>query len=134
MKLFLAFIILFALACSSIFGLRNPKNEEFIQGKWSVTTEPVNTDDTHKPLHLEWEFKQGKFRQAGFTPILPIGSYKVSDEHGDMLKLKLFKQNETSGKEDAELEILIDRKGKKLKINGKSGFKKTDNKENQVKT
>jgi hypothetical protein len=124
MKSICAFILLFAIACSSIFGLMNNENEKFIQGKWQVSGEHKSENGAGQAWYLEWEFENGKFKQFGYPPILQEGNYKVSEVGNETMKLKLYKQKGTFGEGDSELIIVIDKENNSLNIDGKGGFTK----------
>ena len=124
MKIFFAFILLLAIACSSIFGLMNNENEKFIQGKWQVAGEHMSNSGESHTWFLEWEFENGRFIQNGYPPILQEGNYKIIESKDNTLKLKLYRQNGTFGEKDSELIIVIDREKENLRIDGKNQFTK----------
>lgn len=126
MKSFVTFILLFSIACSSIFGLMHSENEKFIQGKWQVAGEHKSDKGADQTWFLEWEFENGRFKQNGYPPILQEGNYKVFEDSKETLKLKLFKQKGTFGDNDSDLIIVIDKENNKLMIDGKDGFTKTN--------
>lgn len=128
MKLFFAFIILFAIACSSIFGLMNSDNESFIQGKWQIAGESISDKSLKNTKLIEWKFENGKFSQKGTLPIIKKGRYKILEDHHNILKLKLYNQKGKIGEKSSELEIVVDKKNKRLIIDGKGEFAKTINK------
>ena len=128
MKLLFAFILLFAIACSSIFGLMNSDNESFIQGKWQIAGESISDKSAEKSNLIEWKFENGKFSQIGFSAVMKQGRYKVLEDHHNILKLKLYNQKGKIGNKSLELEIVVDKQNERLIIDGKSEFSKTANK------
>lgn len=124
MKFFCTFILLFAIACSSIFGLMHSENEKFIQGKWQVAGEHNSEKGVGQSWFLEWEFENGRFTQNGYPPLQQEGNYKIIEDRNDTIKLKLYKQNGTYGVEDSELKVVVDKENKKLKIEEMEGFTK----------
>lgn len=128
MKLFFAFILLFAIACSSILGLMSSENETFIQGKWQNASESISDKSLEKIRIVEWKFENGKFSQTGFSAMMKKGRYKVLEDHHNILKLKLYNQKGKIGEKSSELEIVVDKKNKRLIIDGEGEFSKTVNK------
>lgn len=128
MKLLSAIILLFAIACSGIFGLMNSDNESFIQGKWQIAGESISDKSLEKTKPIEWKFENGKFSQIGFSTVLKKGRYKILEDHNNILKLKLYNQKGKFGKKRTELEIVVDKKNERLIIDGKREFSKIINK------
>lgn len=92
-------------------------NAEKIQGSWRL-----NGTNGKVSWFLEWTFKDGDFTQTGYPPISQKGKFRIIDEKGVQLKLELFDQDGTLGKENRQIIILIDEKRKELTIDRKSGF------------
>lgn len=122
MKIFTAIILVFSVACGSIFNSKS-ENEKFIQGKWSLAGK-IGDESENRAWYLEWEFKDGEFKQSGYPPIQQEGKYKVIKNKENTLTLKLFKQKGTFGEKDSELKIIIYKETGTISINGKKGFKK----------
>lgn len=92
--------------------------EESLQGTWRAAGE---TPDRHT-WFLEWTFKDGRFKQAGYPPITQEGKYRVVASEANKLTIELFEQNGTFGKEPQQIEISVD--SNRLMIQNMKGFAK----------
>ena len=111
--------ILFLIILAGIFSISifSQTNEEKILGIWRLAG-----NNGKISWFLEWTFKDGNFTQIGYPPISQKGKFRVIEEKGVQLKLELFDQDGTFGKEKRQIIILIDEKRKELTIDRKSGF------------
>ncbi|HMS41947.1 MAG TPA: hypothetical protein PKE69_17075 [Pyrinomonadaceae bacterium] len=93
-------------------------NDDKIQGTWRL--EGTNGGNV---WFLEWTFNRGSFKQAGYPAISQMGKYKIIEERGVQIKLELFDQDGTFGKENRQILVLIDARRNELTIDRKTGFK-----------
>lgn len=100
-------------------------NEKFIQkAVWRLSGQlPKNNQGHSMAWFLEWTFTDGKFLLTGYPPLKQEGKYRIVKTEENKLTLELFDQSGNFGTENKQIEIIIDRKNNKLKINGKEGFK-----------
>lgn len=79
--------------------------EEYLQGTWRAAGE---TPDRHT-WFLEWTFCDGRFKQAGYPPITQEGKYRIVASDANSIRLELFDQSGTFGKERQQIEISVDK-------------------------
>lgn len=104
-------------------------DETFIQGKWRLVGEfPKDKSGRSRVWFLEWTFADGKFLQTGYPPIKQEGKYRIVKRDEDKLTLELYEQKGTFGTKDRQIEIVIDKKNKRLKIMKQEGFSRVENK------
>ncbi len=112
-------ILLFLLMTFSFSVVAfSQSNDDKIQGTWRL--EGTNGGNA---WFLEWTFDKGNFKQMGYPPITQTGKYKIIEEKGVQIKLELFDQDGTFGKENRQILVLIDSRRKELTIDRKTGFK-----------
>ncbi|MCY7347350.1 MAG: hypothetical protein LH614_14135, partial [Pyrinomonadaceae bacterium] len=102
-------------------------DETFIQGKWRLVGEfPKDKSGRSRVWFLEWTFADGKFLQTGYPPIKQEGKYRIVKRDEDKLTLELYEQKGTFGTKDRQIEIVIDKKNKRLKIMKQEGFSRVE--------
>lgn len=112
-------ILLFLLMTLSFTVVAfSQSNDDKIQGTWRL--EGTNGGNA---WFLEWTFNRGSFKQVGYPAISQTGKYKIIEEKGVQIKLELFDQDGTYGKENRQIFVLIDAGRKELTIDRKTGFK-----------
>ncbi|MEQ1764412.1 MAG: hypothetical protein ABL984_14880 [Pyrinomonadaceae bacterium] len=94
--------------------------EAYLHGTWRAAGE---TPDRHA-WFLEWTFKDGRFKQSGYPPILQEGKYRLVESDKKKLTIELFEQDGTFGKESQQTEITIDLRSNLLTISNMKGFSK----------
>jgi hypothetical protein len=122
--LFRLFLI-FAIGLSPVLGYSvfAQDSEKFIQGTWRLEGElPKNESGRTFSWFLEWTFSNGAFVQTGYPPLRQEGKYRIVKKESSKLTLELYEQTGNFGTENKQIEIVIDKKKKKLKIDGKTGF------------
>ncbi len=100
-------------------------NENYIQGVWRVSGQNAG-----RGWFLEWTFDNGNFKQIGYPPIAQTGKYRVLSTAENCITLELYEQKGTFGETPRELQILIDKAAKQLKIDKMNGFARTAEKKN----
>ena len=121
MKIAALIILLAAAACP--LSLRNMgPNEQFVQGAWRAAGNLGNEEEASHAWFLEWKFENGSFEQTGYPPITQKGKYEVLDDRDDLLRLRLYDQEGTFGKDERTIEIRIDREQGTLAIDRTVGF------------
>lgn len=122
MRLFFAFILLTAIAYSSIFGLIQSENEKFIQGKWRLKLPSAADLDMRQRETTDWKFENGTFSSTGNSPFLGRGRYRVLAERENSITLRLYQDGKVFATRQNKLEIVIDKAKSELKIAGQQGF------------
>ena len=129
--LFLLFLVMAigTSACSIAAQDSNNKvsqvsDEEYIKGTWRLNGElPPNNTGHGFHWFLEYTFsKDGTFMLTGYPPLMQKGKYRVVKSEDDKLTIELYEQGGNFGTKDKQIEIVVDREKKSLKIDGKEGF------------
>ena len=121
----------FLLLLLAIGGLgssaRAQDNAKFIEGTWRLDGQlPSGGKSPGMSWFLEWTFVGGTFVQQGYPPLRQEGRYRIVADRENTVTLELHDQRGTFGANDRKLEIVIDREGRRLKIQGKEGFKRIE--------
>ncbi len=108
-------------------AVRAQDNAKFIEGTWRLDGQlSSGGKGPRMSWFLEWTFGGGTFLQNGYPPLRQEGRYRVVAERENAMTLELHGQRGTFGTEDRKMEIVIDREVRRLKIQGKEGFKRVE--------
>lgn len=106
-----------------------PPDDSPLQGTWRLSGEtPANNSGRAMAWYLEWKFSNGRFLQTGYPPLAQQGRYRVLKSEANQLTLELYEQKGNFGAADRKIEVTVAESGTELKIDGKSGFVRTDKK------
>lgn len=121
-------MLLVLLACPALVASPVPRPtaadsaEQFIQGTWRASgTDPSGRHGWFQ----EWTFDNGKFEETGYPPLGQKGSYRILKSHGNKLTLELYDQDGTFGTENRQLEIVINKRRRTLKIGTVGPFQRS---------
>jgi len=121
MKIAILIVLLAAAACPISLREMGP-NERLVQGTWRAAGDLGSGEDKSHSWFLEWKFENGVFEQSGYPPLKQKGKYEVEKDSDDLLRLRLYEQDGTFGKDERVIEIKIDREQGTLTIDRTAGF------------